>query len=227
MGKNVPVKNVKKTIRIIFSVFVVFFVAAGIKLMKLDAAMALSAFTIQSNLLCIIASGVTIIREILKNNPRGRAYIFFKGMTLTSILLTFVIYNFVLKPHLDTANHTQSGSLADTLLHTVVPLMMFGDFLFFEEKGLFRIWYPLGWTAFPVYYVGYTAVYKTFGGVYKFLGGAVTKFPYFFFDYETYGLRTVGIWFLLIAIGFICFSYLLVGLDKILVKIPKVKAWNR
>jgi hypothetical protein len=223
MEYNILAKKGKKTVRIIFNIFVVFFVGAGINLLGVDAVMALSAFTIQSNLLCIIAAAVTVMREILKKNPRGGAYIFFKGMTLVSILLTFVVYNFVLKPYVNTTGQTQSGLLADTFLHTVVPLMMLGDFLFFEEKGCLRIWYPLGWAAFPLYYVGYTAIYKAFGGVYKFSGTTITKFPYFFFDYETYGLRAVGIWFLLIAIGFIGFSYFLLGLDKFFAKLQKIK----
>jgi hypothetical protein len=188
-------------------------------LMEMDTATLLSTFTIQSNLLCLIAAGITLIYEPVKMNPEGKAYILLKGMTLTAILLTFFVYNFVLAPYFNASNLSQRGSLGNILLHTAVPLMMLGDFLFFEKKGGLGIWHPFAWTVFPVYYVGYTVIYKAFGGVYKFSGDTAAKFPYFFLDYETYGLKTVGIWCLLIAIGFIGFSYLLFGLDRIFIKV--------
>jgi hypothetical protein len=191
--------------------------------MKMDAATLLSTFTIQSNLICLIVAGITLIYELLKINPRGKAYILLKGVTLTAILLTFFIYNFVLAPYINTSNQPLGGSLENALLHTVVPLMTLGDFLFFEKKGYIKTWHPLVWTVLPIYYVGYTAIYKAFGGVYKFSGDTAEIFPYFFLDYETYGLKTVGVWCLLITIGFIGFSYLLFGLDRIFIKINKAR----
>ena len=224
--KGVLAEHSKKIARIIFNALLIVCAGVGVVLiaMKLNIAMAVSAFTIQSNLICIIAAGVTLAREIARSDPKGKAYIFFKGMTLTSILLTCVIYTFVLKPYLNvTTQGVQGSSLSDSLVHMVVPLMTLADFLFFQEKGSFRVWHPFGWTVFPFYYVGYTAIYKAFGGVYTFTEGVTAKFPYFFLDYETYGLRTVGIWVLLIAIGFIGFSYILVGLDRLFAKIKRFK----
>jgi hypothetical protein len=202
----------------IFNIAIILFVGLGVVLMEADTATLLSTFTIQSNLFCLIAAAITLIYELLKINPKRTAYILLKGMALTAIILTFFVYNFVLAPYFNTSNQSQSGSLGNTLLHTAVPLMMLGDFLFFEKKGHLRIWHPFAWAVFPIYYVGYTAIYKAFGGVYKFSGDTVAKFPYFFLDYETYGFKTVGIWCLLIAIGFMGFSYLLFGLDRILTK---------
>jgi hypothetical protein len=115
----------------------------------------------------------------------------------------------------------QNATLANNLQHIIVPLMTVVDYLLFERKGMYNIWYPFAWTVFPLYYVGYTAIYKAFGGLYKFSGNMIAKFPYFFLDYETFGLKTVGIWVLLIVIGFIGSSYLLVGFDRILVKVQK------
>jgi hypothetical protein len=217
----------KRTARVIFNALIIVCAGAGVALiaMKMGFGMAVSAFTIQSNLLCVIASGVTLAREITGRDSKGKAYVFLKGMTLTSILLTGVVYGFVLKPYFDAAaqgaQSAGSGSLSNNLVHVIVPLMTLADFLVFEKKGSFRAWHPLGWTAFPIYYVGYTAIYKAFGGVYTFTEGAASRFPYFFLDYETYGLGTVGLWVLLIAIGFIGFSYALVALDAALAKIKK------
>jgi hypothetical protein len=223
MENTVLLRNHSRIVRIIFNAVIILFVGLGVVtlLLEMDAVTLISTFTIQSNLLCLVAAGTTLIYELLKINPKGKAYILLKGMTLTAILLTFFVYNFVLALYLTTSSQSQGSLLGNTLLHTAVPLMMLGDFLFLGERGHFRIWHPFAWTVFPIYYVGYTALYKAFGGVYKFSfsGGTVAKFPYFFLDYETYGLKTVGIGCLLIAAGFIGFSYLLFCLDKIFAKI--------
>ena len=92
----------KIKLRIILNALIIICVAAGVGIFIFmsDIASVMSYFTIQSNLLCLIAGGVTLI-HIIKKNPAGNAYIFFKGMSLVSILLTFFIYNFVLKHYLN------------------------------------------------------------------------------------------------------------------------------
>ncbi|MDR0411890.1 MAG: Pr6Pr family membrane protein [Treponema sp.] len=220
--KNILNEKWREVARIIFNAILVICAGIGtfLTVIELGMAMTLSAFTIQSNLLCLIMSSVTLIRQVLKRNSDNRLYTFFKGMALLSILLTFIVYNFVLKPYFNTTQ-VQNATLANNLQHIIVPLMTVADYFLFEKKGMYTMWHPFAWTAFPLYYVGYTAIYKAFGGMYKFSGNTVAKFPYFFLDYETFGLKTVGIWVLLIVIGFIGSSYLLVGLDRILVKVQK------
>jgi hypothetical protein len=191
---------------------------------RLGLAMTVSFFTIQSNLLCLLMALITVKRETPKRDAGNGPYVLFKGMALIAILLTFIVYNFVLKPYLNTTTQTKSAGLANNLQHVIVPLMTLGDYLFFEKKGLLKATHPLAWALFPLFYLGYTAVYKAFGGLYDFLGNAAVKFPYFFLDYETYGLKTTGIWVLLIAIGFIGSSYLLFGLDRVLARARKTKA---
>ena len=211
----------KIKLRIILNALIILCVAAGVGIFIFisDIASVMSYFTIQSNLLCLIAGGVTLT-HIIKKNPVGNAYIFFKGMSLVSILLTFFIYNFVLKQYLNISGNARGESLESILLHIAAPLMMLCDFIFFEEKECFKKWHPFGWTAFPFFYIAYTAVFKALGGTYQYFGGE-SKFPYFFLDYETYGIKTAGLWMLLITIGYIGFSYLLIGFGKLLSKIKK------
>ena len=215
-----PAEGSRKTIRIVFCILLIVCAVIGtiLNAVKFGAASTISYFTIQSNLLCIAAAGVTLMREIKKRDLRESSYIFFKGMSLVSILLTFFVYNFVLRPFLDSVDSNRVESPESILLHTVVPLMMFADFLFFEEKGCFKKWYPFGWAVFPVFYIGYTAVYRAFGGVYVYTD-RVANFPYFFLDYESYGINMVGLWVLFITIGFIGFSFLLLGFSGILLKL--------
>ena len=222
--KNVLLtNNTQKIIRVIINAGLIICVLVGvmINIFKSNIASTIAYFTIQSNLLCAILSGVTLAREIKQNNSREKEYIFFKGMALVSILLTFFIYNFVLKPTLDMANSARKESFDSILLHVAVPLLMFGDFLFFEKKDLYKWWHPFAWALFPVFYIVYTAIYKALGGLYIY-GSSAAKFPYFFLDYETYGFGMVGLWILLITVGFIGFSFLLLGFSKLLIKSKKL-----
>ena len=216
-----------RMIRIIFNSAIVVFAAIGIviDIVKMDTAMVLSAFTTQSNIFCLVTVAVTVFWLVKNKSSEDKRYVLFKGMSLTSILLTFFITALLLKPMSGGAHKMEASvALADTLLHIVVPMMMLMDFIIFEKKGNIMPWHPFAWTIFPLYYVAYTAVYRVFGGVYKMGGGIVAKFPYFFLDYETYGLGTVTLWFILIVIGFIGFSFLIFGFDRILFKLRKRKA---
>ena len=141
-------------------------------------------------------------------------------MALPSILLVCIITYLVLRPSIGEVERTITSELSGHLLHLVVPLLMFIDFILFEEKGKIKPWYPLVWPVYPIYYVAYVALYRAFGGMFNMGQGAI-RFPYFFLDYETYGLGSVGLWILIITIVFIIFSYLLFGLDRTFVKIKK------
>ena len=209
-------EKLKKIVRIIFNVALVLCAATGtiINFKFINPATILATFTTQSNLFCLIIGLVTLVRILKEDNSVGKTYIFLKGMSLTSIILTFTISNFVLKPAL--LPQDAILAFANNLVHVIVPLLMLAEYLVFEKKGLFKVWYPFVWPAFLFYYLGYTAVYKLFGGVYRFRD-QVVKFPYFFLDYETHGWNNVVFWVSLIVLVFIVFSFIIIGLDRALV----------
>jgi len=211
--------NSQKIIRFIINIILIICVGIGviINFFRTDIMSTIAYFTIQSNLMCMILAVVTLVREIKSNVSKEKEYILFKGMALVSILLTFFIYNFVLKPTLDLADSTRKESIDSILLHVAVPLLMFGDFLFFEKKDIYKWWHPFVWALFPIYYIAYTVIYRALGGIYRY-GSSITKFPYFFLDYETYGFGMVGLWILIITAGFIGFSFLLLGFCKLLIR---------
>lgn len=220
---NIRAVKAEKVVRIIFNAAVMLSVVVGtvINGIKINIFMILSAFTVQSNLFCLVMAFITLVRENRGRKTHTALYIFFKGMALTSILLTFIIYNFVLRPFFNGEKQDIESFIANVLHHEVVPLIMLADFLVFEDKGYFKPYYPFVWTAFPLAYLGYTALHKAFGGVYQFIEGKITQFPYFFLDYKTYGLKTVLIWMLLIFLVFIAFSYILFVIDFIIAKIHR------
>ena len=215
-------ENIMKIFRVAFNAALILCAATGtlIGFIDINSASILSTFTTQSNLFCVIIAVITVIRIIKGDYSESKTYIFFKGMSLTSILLTFTIYNFFLKPAMKGTVPEPDALLAfaDYLVHVFVPILMLTEYLLFETKGLFKFWYPFVWPSFVIYYIGYTAVYKLFGGLYVF-PGQVLKFPYFFLDYETHGWKNVIMWTSLIIVIFIVFSFLVFGLDKVLVTI--------
>ena len=203
-------------LRIALTALIVLGVAIGvtINIVELGPVLPLTAFTVQSNLLAGILALVTLLRTVGHRDDAPTVYMMFKGMALSGVLLTFVIYNAVLRATI-AQTFTPAGRLANELLHVAVPLLVFVEFLVFEPHPSVRWWHPLSWAAFPWYYVAFTAVYTGLGGVYTSPVGT-ERFPYFFLDYITYGLPTVGLWVLLITIGFIATGYLLAGLDSLL-----------
>lgn len=216
----------KKAIRIGFRIFIV---AAGLTGVVLQisgsprAVMVLSYYTIQSNLICIALFVALVLAELFGKRPsEGKGYRIIKGAATVCILLTFVVFHFMLRPTLiDVLGMTYLNSPDNLLPHYVVPLAVLGDYLLFDQKGQFRKFYPLVWPAIPLAYLGYTAIYRLLGGVYYFGESEPLKFPYFFLDYETYGLEQVTVWVLLIAAGYVAFGYLLAGLDYLLGRLAK------
>jgi hypothetical protein len=206
--------------RIVLNAFTAAAVIFGvmIDLIKLDPGFALSTFTIQSSILAGILALVTGVRTIRRSDPDNSAYVFFKGLALTGIFLTFVIFNLLLRTPAGSGDPDPVMTLANELLHVVVPLATLADYLVFEKKGNIRKWHPFAWTSFPWFYVAYTAVWKALGGVYRLSSTDVREFPYFFLDYVTYGWPTVIVWVVLISVGFIGFGFCLYGIDRLLAR---------
>lgn len=208
---------IKNSFRIIFNMVIIGCVIIGLVLtaQEFGLKVTMSTFTNQSNLFCLIVALQTIVFILQKHNLENNAYIFFKGLTLTSILLTGAVYYFVLLPYVKSTNPDHVEPLSSIIQHIVVPLLALGEYLIFQKKGNFKVWYPFAWSSVLFYYLGYTTVYKLLGGVYTFTGEEL-NFPYFFLDYETHGWQNVILWALLIIVFFIAFSFVLFGFDKVL-----------
>jgi hypothetical protein len=191
-------------------------VATGvtINIVELGPVLPLTAFTVQSNLLAALLAVVTLARVARGHEEATSRYVLFKGMAMTAVLLTFVIFNAVLRFTID-QEMTAAGQLADNLLHVVVPLLVLAEFLFFEHHPSVRPWHPVAWAAFPWYYVAFTAVFISAGGVYTSPAGT-ERFPYFFLDYLTYGWATVVLWVLLITVCFVGAGFALMGVDRLI-----------
>lgn len=172
----------------------------------------MSYYTLQSNLLCTQFFAVILILELCEWPADGRGYRIIKCALTMCILVTFIIYHFVLAPSLARQGLGLNTSY-NLLLHYLMPLGVFADWLFFDKKGEIRPVEPLFWAAIPLLYLLYVVIYTSLGGRYQ---NSIGTAPYFFLDTASLGIGGVLLWLLAITAGFFALSYLFIGLDRLL-----------
>lgn len=166
-------------------------------------------FTNLSNYFCILIMVLEFIQTIRKNNddfvskcPK------LKFMGVLSILLTFIIYNFLFsfyrKPYL-------SFKVESILFHIVLPVMYVIDWLLFYKKGSVKLSWPLLSSLLPLAYVVFIYLRAWY---YNFNNSVPYLYPYFFLDLEELGVNGVISWMVFLLICFIIVGYLLVFIDK-------------
>lgn len=164
-----------------------------------------SYFTILTNLLVTVSSTVSLLI------PGSSAGKFFstpsvKAATALYIFVVGVIYNLVLKQLWDPKGWQL---IADLLLHTVVPVLCTGYWLFLVQKGLLAWKNTLNWLLYPLLY-----------SVYSLVRGSVTGwYPYPFIDVNSLGYHSVLLNMLMLAAAFLILGMLVVLLDRYLGKI--------
>ena len=167
-----------------------------------------SYFTIQSNVMCLI---------LLFWNLRREPPALFRGLATVCITLTFLVYNFMLRPDsLTIYNLGNIKNMATTFAHYLVPACIWIDYLLFSQKGLMQVSYPFKWLCYPLLYLAYILmIYKPMGGTF-IVEGELCNVPYFFLDIEVLGTGGVALWCIVLAAGFLAISYLFLLLDKLL-----------
>lgn len=177
----------------------------------------LSYYTLQSNIICMIAFIVIIILEIKKKNYKSEMYYLVKGSLIMSIAITSMIYHIALAPggfSMDSlTNSINNKLLANFLVHTLSPILVILDYLIFDEKGHFKWYYPFIWLIQPLNYIVYVYTYSKLGGKFYSIGGS-KKFAYFFLDYDQLGYIGVVKWLLFIGGGILLIAELLVFCDN-------------
>ncbi len=205
-----------KLIRTIFLLATLYFGITGVYLniaQSDEGLVVLGFYTIQSNMLCILAAIFYIFQLYNPKKLSEKMMSFIQGDIVMCIMLTFLVYHFLLSP-------TKSFDLSTLVIsnryvHYYLPLMILADYLFFHKKGTFSYkWMPY-WTFVPILYCLFVFIYSACGG--RFEGGTIV--PYFFLDYTRYGVLGVAKWILGLTVGYIGLSAILVSLDKLLGKL--------
>ena len=212
----------RKIISICYKMFTIFSLIAGIFLnlsntYSIRALM--SYYTLQSNVICLIAFIIVLTLELLDRQYKTDIYYLIKGGLVITIAITAIIYHIALAPggfQMDALQNSISNKmLANFLVHTVSPLLVLLDYILFDEKGHFKFFYPILWLIHPLNYVVYVYTYSNLGGSFYNIGGS-RQFAYFFLDYNELGYMGVLKWLLIIILGILIISEILVILDKFL-----------
>lgn len=200
----------------------------ALNLFKTTSAISLlSYYTMQSNIICLIAFVYFTIMEIRDKDGKYRrsdVYSLFKGAIVIMIFVTFFCYNIALAPFgFDMESLHRKlliKKISNFFVHFCSPGMVILDYFLFDEKGNFKKYYPFFWLFFPTNYVMYVYWYAAHGGTFFGIGGS-KRFAYFFLDYIELGVVGVAKWILLMLMGILFVSYVLILIDKILGKKKK------
>ena len=163
-------------------------------------------FTTLSNLTVAIFYFTYVVSEIKNPNSAINSikFKYFKFLITMSIMLTGLVAHFMLKGLFDEMDYIVKASLV--LLHYVVPIATFLDWLLFDIKGQTTKLMPLFSAIFPIVYVIVSLISA------QYISGE-GKYPYPFLDVDTLGIKVVLINIVLLSIAYFVVGYLGVFID--------------
>lgn len=182
-------------------------------------------FTNLSNYLCAIFMFLELCDTVKKSmDSYVKTFPVLKFVALLSILLTFIIYNFVLAK---SRYIKDSFVVASVTLHIILPLMFTFDYILFYEHGKVKWYYPIVSTVFPLLYAAFIFVHAAIcnfdSSIYYPGRNDPFIYPYFFLNLDKYGVVGVIINIVVILIVFVAFGNVIVLVDKLLGKIINKK----
>ncbi len=170
-------------------------------------------FTNLSNYLCI---GIVLAELIHTAKKKEDSYVattpFLKFVGVLAILLTFLVFNFLLagRPDRDPQDNWRVASIC---FHVILPIMYVLDWIVFYEHKKVKWFYPLMSVVFPVLYVAFVYVRAAIVG---FNPQVPYLYPYFFLNIDNLGIAGVTKWIVVLFIGFIALGYIFLCVDKII-----------
>jgi len=149
-----------------------------------------SFFTIEANIIAVV---VFVIGAIPGREPNSRWYDLVRGAAATYMSVTGVVYAVLLSDLPSGGDSTIPW--VNEVLHYLMPLVVFLDWLFVPPKHAIRLRESLTWAAFPLAYALYSLI----------RGAATTWYPYPFLNVDMHGLGRVLVNCIGIGIGTIVF----------------------
>ena len=159
-------------------------------------------YTVLSNLLVTLFTAYLLyVMRRSGENWQSQRLLRLKGGVTMSIMITCVIYHFMLAPIA-----TDFYRLENFLCHYIVPLWFLADTLLFDKQGQYKIWDPVLWTILPLVYM----IFALFNGLVLKLpvpNSKVSPFPYFFLDVAK-GWDVVIKWCLTIFVAYMVAGFI-------------------
>lgn len=139
-----------------------------------------------------------------------------KFYTTIIILVTFIVYNFILADNMFEEGWNNLGNITK---HIVCPLMVVIDFFIFDEHHTLRWYDPLLSTVLPLIYVAFILI----RGAILPANYQGTIYPYFFLNVEELGFGGVLTWVSILVVVFVVIGYLFYLWNKVYYEEHKFK----
>lgn len=175
-------------------------------------------FTNLSNIFVLI---VFLIMVLCTAASRNNKFLRIKGSVMMSIILTGIVYNFVLLPSgFEMAGGSDTDKIGSLLLHLFSPLMTVLDWIINDKKGVFNKKDPIMWAYIPLLYFVFTVIQANLGG---FIPNQISKYPYEFIAVDLLGWSKVMSNIAIISIVFILMGYGIFVIDRLIAKLRSEK----
>ncbi len=217
----------KKTLSTILNILVIISSVIGLiytfKGREFMSTSALYYYTIQSNIWVILIMLIFIFCDIFKIK-KGRILYKIKYIITVGITLTFLVFLFMLTPQIIiTGNPSYLLSASNLTLHFISPILAILSFVLCDSFKEGKRSYYLG-TIMPLCYMAFAFIlaFTSKTGMFRNFDGSMSKFPYFFFDYEKNGWFSITnnifefgtfYWIILLSIVVILIGKLFINLN--------------
>jgi hypothetical protein len=141
-----------------------------------------------------------------------------KFIGILGILLTFLVFNFVLAGAAG-RNPQLNWRVGSLLFHVVLPIMYVADWFLFYERKQTKWYYPIASIGFPLAYAIFLLIQAV---ILKFDTSILIPttttpliYPYFFVNIDTQGIGGVLMWIAILAIVFVVVGFAFYGLDRL------------
>ncbi|MCV7279010.1 Pr6Pr family membrane protein [Mycolicibacterium flavescens] len=187
------------TLRLVVRIAIVAAVVLALAVVEVSSrsgvAWRLITFTYQANLL---AAGYYLWTLL---SPRADARVGLRGAVVLYVLLAGAIWNLLL------TEYSMGYTVANILLHVVVPVLALSDWLLVGRGGgRVQWWQPLAWLVYPAAYAVVALV------VLNRLG---RRAPYYFLDPDLVGVGTVAVNIGVLGAAVLGVGYLLLAVNRL------------
>ena len=160
-------------------------------------------YTVLTNLLVMIFTGYLLWKMRREGDHwQSSSLLRLKGGITMSIMITCVIYHFMLAPLTK-----DFYRLENFLCHYIVPLWFLVDTIIFDKSRQYKCFDPIVWTVLPLLYMGF-AILNGFVLKMDVPNAKDSPFPYFFLNANKYGWGFVFRWAAIIFVAYMVSGYL-------------------
>lgn len=170
-------------------------------------------YTVQSNLLVSLFALYMVGAMRRGKDLQSHRFLRIKAAVTMSIMITFVIYHFMLAPLA-----TDFWRVENMLCHYITPLYFFFDTLLVDRQRQYQLLDPLRWTALPLLYMAF-ALFNGLVLKWPIPDAKDSPFAYYFLNVHKYGWSYVLTHAVVIFLAYLLAGYLLYFIKTIKIKV--------